>query len=273
MDTMTRTLSEPGSRRSRIVRLPRRDSPETGPDPLPELCHRIQRAQPPAFPQAPPPRPQDHRLAGHVRVRCPLLLVAIVAAQKVERAVAMLNRALNHYSHQHLPDAFPLPPRVAAALVEVHGAVGGKAVPSRRRLPVQVQRDKPQLLSLRHLAGERTLQALGARVAERSSASTVPALLVQPQQVAPPFVEPVFVVIDDSGSMISKETALFAPQDLPAVGGERSERGVPRSRKLERRAAPERSVPHSVATLLERVAEMLCVQCSFREVAEDDHLP
>src|SRR2546422_860948 len=258
MDTRTKTLPEWTAAGSSIGR-----------HPLPERGGCIKRRQP----EPCPPRAEDDGLAGPPSGRRPLLFVAVVPTQEVERAIALLNRALNHLSHQHQPHAFPLPARVAPALVEVHRVAGREAVPGCRGLTIHVQRGQPQSLLLRDRAGEMPLQALAARVSERSSACMVPALLVQPQQVVPALVEPVFLIVHNGGGVITKQVALLAAEDLAAVGAERREVGGPRARQLESRTAPQGAPSDRVPACRKGGAQPLRIRGSLHEVVEDDDLP
>src|SRR5438105_12491274 len=236
---------------------------------LPEDRDPIERAQP----EPSPPRAEDHGLAGLPSRRRPVLLVAVVPTQEVEPAIALPNRALDHQAHQHQPHAFSLPARGAPALVEVHRVVGAKAVPSRCGLPVEVQRAKPESVLLRHFTGELPLQALAARVSERSSARIVPALLVQPQQRVPALVEAVFPIVHNGCGVISKQAALLAAQDLASVRAQRREVVVPRTWQLEPRTAPQRAPSDRVPACRKGRAQPLRVRGSVHEIVEDDDLP
>src|SRR5688572_4446166 len=99
---------------------------------------------------APPACPEHDQLFCRARHSGPLALVRVGTPEKVEPAKAALDRPLNHQAHQDEADALMLPPRVAAALIEVHGLIRHEAVPRRRRLPIHVQRCEPEPMLSRH---------------------------------------------------------------------------------------------------------------------------
>src|SRR5258708_6017508 len=62
-----------------------------------------------AHPPPPPSRPEDDDLTGLPLRPGPVRLVAVLAAQEVEPAVAALDRAADHAPHQHEADTLPFP--------------------------------------------------------------------------------------------------------------------------------------------------------------------
>jgi len=91
--------------------------------------------------------------------------------------------------------------------------------------------------------------------------------------MTPALLEAVRFVIRDLDAVLASQAALFATHDLPAVGAQRREIGIPRLGELELRAGPQRVVPDRVPPGLQGGAEPLGIQRPLGQVGEDEDLP
>src|SRR5216117_1278869 len=202
--------------------------------PSPECCRTIQRAEPPPTPT----RAEDRELLGHAPGLGPVTLVGVVPTQEIEAAVAALDRAPDHRTHQHQADALALPAWIAATLVEVHRVATGETVPRRGRLAIEVERGQPQLLPRGQLGGEAAVESLHGGVPKRTRfPSTRPATFVQRHQTTQALVDvgppPPSVMIRDRHRVVTSQVSLLAAQRLAARGRESAEIPLPIVEQLE----------------------------------------